>query len=200
MGRNGARWVAGLLVALTAAGCSPMDDVIVAIFGRSMRDQPSVSPYEDPRLPPEGSVPFASGNYPASPDEVALGQPAGVEMPPPVTPIELLREDPVVRDLVNPVEPTPASLDRGEELYLRTCLPCHGETGQGDGPVTRHGVPPFSIVGDEARARSDGYLYTIIRIGRGAMPQYGHQVTHFDRWHLVNYVRELQGLGPDEDR
>jgi hypothetical protein len=24
------------------------------------------------------------------------------------------------------------------------------------------------------------------------MPPYGHRITHFDRWHIVNYVRELQ--------
>jgi hypothetical protein len=24
------------------------------------------------------------------------------------------------------------------------------------------------------------------------MPPYGHQIAHFDRWHIVNYVRQLQ--------
>ena len=26
------------------------------------------------------------------------------------------------------------------------------------------------------------------------MPAYGHQIAHYDRWHVVNYVRQLQGL------
>ena len=26
------------------------------------------------------------------------------------------------------------------------------------------------------------------------MPAYGHQIGHYDRWHVVNYVRRLQGL------
>lgn len=26
------------------------------------------------------------------------------------------------------------------------------------------------------------------------MPAYGHQIGHYDRWHIVNYVRRLQGL------
>jgi len=25
------------------------------------------------------------------------------------------------------------------------------------------------------------------------MPPYGHQISHYDRWHVVNYVRQLQG-------
>jgi len=31
-----------------------------------------------------------------------------------------------------------------------------------------------------------------VRVGRGLMPAYGHQVSHFDRWHIVNYIRLLQ--------
>lgn len=28
------------------------------------------------------------------------------------------------------------------------------------------------------------------------MPAYGHQISHYDRWHIVNYVRQMQGVGP----
>ena len=28
--------------------------------------------------------------------------------------------------------------------------------------------------------------------GRGLMPEYGSRITHFDRWRVVNYVRQLQ--------
>jgi len=45
-------------------------------------------------------------------------------------------------------------------------------------------------------ARSDGYLYGMIRVGRALMPAYGHQISHYDRWHIVNYVRQMQGVGP----
>jgi mono/diheme cytochrome c family protein len=30
---------------------------------------------------------------------------------------------------------TPASLDRGRQLYKTNCTPCHGEHGKGDGPA-----------------------------------------------------------------
>ena len=29
------------------------------------------------------------------------------------------------------------------------------------------------------------------------MPPYGHQIGHYDRWHVVNYVRQLQGQIPE---
>jgi len=38
-----------------------------------------------------------------------------------------------------------------------------------------------------------------MRVGRGLMPPYGHQISHFDRWNIVNYIRLLQrqsGNGP----
>ena len=47
--------------------------------------------------------------------------------------------------------------------------------------------------GGLAMTRSDGYIYGMIRVGRVWMPAYGHQIAHYDRWHVVNYVRQLQG-------
>jgi hypothetical protein len=35
-------------------------------------------------------------------------------------------------------------------------------------------------------------MYAMIRVGRGIMPEYGSRIAHFDRWHIVNYVRQLQ--------
>lgn len=185
--------IATLLIALTGAGCHPMDDLLSSIFGRSMRDQPSLDPYDNPQQPPEGSIPFAAGNFPSAPGVVQLGQPEAGEIPPPVQPIQVLQQAPEVMEIENPIEPSSASLERGAEVFQRVCMPCHGSGGEGDGPVTQAGVPSFSIVSEEAREYPDGYLYSIIRVGRGAMPPFGHQITNYDRWHVVNYVRELQG-------
>ena len=47
--------------------------------------------------------------------------------------------------------------------------------GAGDGPVgKRMGAP--SLLTDRAKAYRDGYLYSIIRYGRGVMPQYGDKI------------------------
>jgi hypothetical protein len=41
-------------------------------------------------------------------------------------------------------------------------------------------------------ARTDGYIYAIMRAGRGLMPAYGPRMTHLERWATVNYLRQLQ--------
>lgn len=192
---------AALIAVLLGAGCTPLDNVMASIFGRSMRNQSSFGSYEAPLAPPVGSVAFSSGNYPAGPGEVNLGQTESAEAYAPVTQIELAlavpnpQDFPHITALENPVEPTEASLARGKVVYDRACVPCHGSTGEGDGLVTRT-APGLSrsLLTPTAMAFTDGYIYSIIRVGRGAMPQYGHQITHFDRWNVVNYLRQLQGL------
>jgi hypothetical protein len=53
-------------------------------------------------------------------------------------------------------------------------------------------LPAYNLSGAQVAAYSDQYLYAMIRVGRGLMPEYGSRITHFDRWSIVNYVRELQ--------
>ena len=192
----------GLLSLLVLApACTPLDDAMAAIFGRSMRDQASFDPHEDPLPAPEGSVPFAAGNLVARAGEVNVGQAEGLENPPPpFTPLDLLNFSEVVVNLPNPVPLTEASIDRGEELFLRFCAPCHGPNGAGvTGYILPAGYPPFPLVSDRVRGFTDGYIYGMIRVGRGLMPAYGHRVSHFDRWNIVNYLRVLQGVVPVMD-
>jgi len=183
-------------VLMILAGCTPLDDVMVEIFGESMRDQSSFDPYEAPLTAPEGSIPFASGNFPARPGEVNLGQPEGLEdVPPPFTQLDLINDADVVVTLANPLPVTELSLDRGEELFLRFCAPCHGPNGDGvSGYILAAGYPPYPLVSDRVKGFTDGYIYGMIRMGRGNMPSYGHRITHFDRWNVVNYLRVLQGV------
>lgn len=189
------RWtryaVLGLGMAVMS-GCHPMDNLLVAIFGRSMRDSPSFDPYENTLTPPEGSVPFSMANYPASPDEFNLGEPTGSAMMPPLTALDMVAFPEKASAYVNPIAATDESLARGEVLYERACTPCHGSAGAGDGLVTQAGMLSQSLLIEPVLSRTDGYLYGMIRAGRGLMPAYGHQITNYDRWHIVNYVRTLQ--------
>jgi hypothetical protein len=58
-------------------------------------------------------------------------------------------------------------------------------------------VGALSLLTDKAKGFSDGYIYSIIRYGRGVMPQYGDKIVRpHDRWAAVNYVRQLQGISP----
>jgi mono/diheme cytochrome c family protein len=171
---------------------------MVSIFGRSMRDQASFDPYEYPLNAPEGSVPFAAGNLEARPGEVNVGQPEGLaQAPAPFTQLDVLNEAEVVVGLANPVPATEASIARGEELFLRFCAPCHGPDGNGvSGYIIPAGFPPYPLMTDRVQGFTDGYIYGMIRAGRGLMPAYGHRISHFDRWNVVNYLRVLQGVVP----
>lgn len=90
------------------------------------------------------------------------------------------------------------SVARGQEIYEIYCETCHGPTGMGDGPVSMAGAQRGPLAGVfplvTAAARSDGYIYNLIRGGGQRMPRYA-RILPEDRWHLVNYVRYLQKGG-----
>ena len=92
--------------------------------------------------------------------------------------------------MVNPLAGEPATA-RGDTLYHTFCAVCHGPTGNGDGPVGPR-VAALPLTTPRAMAWSDGYLYSIIRYGRGVMPRYGDKIRGPVRWEVVNYVRQLQ--------
>jgi mono/diheme cytochrome c family protein len=187
--------VLGLVLATSA--CVPMDNVIQAIFGRSMRDQPAFDPYENTLMPADGSVSFISGNYPAQAGQVNLGEADGMGADlPPFTAVDMATGGAPVNGLVNPVPATAESLARGKVVYERMCGICHGPAGNPQEAPILPKLPPmiaFPLASGGALIRSDGYLFGMIAVGRGIMPPYGHQVAYWDRWNVVNYIRQLQG-------
>ena len=197
------RKLMALALTLTLSGCIPMDNVLQEIFGRSMRDQPSFDPYENPLMPPEGAVSFAGGNHPGAAGQVNIGQPEGnPEDVPTLSPLimaQSMAPGGPVNDMVNPVPATPASLERGKVVYDRMCAICHGPLGNpAEAPILPK-LPPmvaFPLANGGALLRTDGYIYGMITVGRGIMPAYGHQIAHYDRWNVVNYIRQLQGRIP----
>lgn len=205
IGRSLKATLVAILSLTTLTACKPLDDAMVVIFGRSMRDQRSFDPYENTRPAPENSVAFAAGTLPAAPGDVNVGQPEGVDVPH-FTQFDLGVPGvggPPVQRLESPFEwNDPASLARGEVLYMRYCVVCHGPDGVGANAYIADlhpTVPSFNLSGETVAAYSDAYIYAIIRVGRGLMPAYGARITHFDRWSVVNYVRQLQmqaGIDP----
>jgi len=101
------------------------------------------------------------------------------------------------RDLALPDSNDEAgSAERGAFVYATFCTTCHGPGGEGDGPVTRKGVPPPpSLLLPHARDLPDGQVYHIITFGQGNMAGYGPQVGRADRWEAVRYIRGLQEAG-----
>ena len=189
--------VLALLAATTA--CTPLDNVMASIFGRHMRDSRSFDPYENTLAPPPNSVPFAAGNITPGPGQLNTGQPVRGFNAPPFTQADLFQ--PAVQALPNPVAPDEASLARGEVLFNRFCAVCHGAAGIGAQANIIEKYPllvAYNLSGPVVAGYSDGYIYGIMRVGRGLMPPYGHQISHFDRWNIVNYVRVLQRQAGNE--
>lgn len=89
----------------------------------------------------------------------------------------------------------------GKVLFMHFCSPCHGETGQGDGLVTKHGYPPppsystgTSNRGGGMKDLTDGKIYHTITYGFGAMGSYASQLSPEERWKVIMYVHHLQTL------
>lgn len=93
----------------------------------------------------------------------------------------------------NPTPISDSSLANGHVYYQHNCAVCHGDTGAGNGSATRYGMAGISLLMDVSKGRSDGYLFGVMRNGRGLMPAY-NRIEEADRWDVVNYVRALQGL------
>jgi len=96
--------------------------------------------------------------------------------------------------LRNPTAASDTSLANGRKYFQINCAVCHGERAMGDGPATKFGMPGINLTTDMTKARTDGYIFGMIRNGRGLMPPY-NRIEDLDRWDVVNYLRALQGVG-----
>ncbi len=98
--------------------------------------------------------------------------------------------------LRNPVPTSDESVALGDSVYRKMCVPCHGRSMAGDGPVAAQFMPPPDLLGQQARDRKDGFIYSYIRHGGVVMPSYGFQVSAEEAWHLVNFIRHHQKATP----
>jgi mono/diheme cytochrome c family protein len=93
----------------------------------------------------------------------------------------------------NPVTADEVSIARGRELFMINCQMCHGEGGQGNGPIAANIVnKPANLTLDVTQSKSDGSLFLTISNGvLGRMPPMNENLTVRDRWDLVNFIRTL---------
>ena len=162
---------------------SPDDLMKLVPWFDHMIKSPAVAPYQRSQIPrntPAGTVPitggeadWGTGNLNGAIPTYGFDSLAGSRQ-------------------VNPTDPA-ATLARGDSVYTNFCAVCHGAAGDGKGPVGAR-VGALSLLTDKAKSYPDGYLYSIVRYGRGGMPLYGDKIfRQHDRWAVVNYVRQLQG-------
>jgi Cytochrome C oxidase, cbb3-type, subunit III len=88
---------------------------------------------------------------------------------------------------------TSAILLRGRENYEIDCVPCHGETGDGNGIIVERGFPaPPSYNIPRLRNAPVGHFFDVMTRGYGVMYSYAARVTPADRWAIAAYIRALQ--------
>lgn len=143
-------------------------EIVGLDFVGFMEDQPSIDSQESPRrLPPEGAVPLSRPAY---------------------------LDDPLA--VVNPVPADEVSLQRGEILFGFHCTVCHGQTGQGNGPVVEFwredARSPANLTEVRFSQYPDGTFYRIVTHGLGGMLPLRENLTERQRWDVINFVRTLQ--------
>lgn len=93
----------------------------------------------------------------------------------------------------DPLPASQASIARGAELYSINCAMCHGDSGQGDGPLNEHFSPrPADLSSADVAALTDDQIFITITQGRGPMPSLAENLLPNDRWDVINYVRSLE--------
>lgn len=140
-------------------------DIIKIDWVSFMEIQPSYRPMEEPLPPPERSIPIEG--------PIAI---PGMGAP------------------ENPVEADDASLTRGKELFVINCRMCHGQTGEGTGPIAPFlANKPTNLTSDVVQSKSDGSMFLTITNGiTGKMPPLNENLLVSERWDVVNFLRTLK--------
>lgn len=98
--------------------------------------------------------------------------------------------------LVNPFEPTDENIQRGEREYKIFCMSCHGEKGDGMGPLyinKKYTYPPASLLSEKMMINPEADIYHVITVGHGIMAEHGSMIQPADRWKIAMYIKkELQ--------
>lgn len=97
--------------------------------------------------------------------------------------------------LTNPLPADMETIQAGEKIFIANCASCHGETGKGDGPVSRALLPKPSDLSLVAASVTDAYLYWRIAEGGGeknsSMPAWKSILTADEIWMEVAFIRSL---------
>lgn len=136
-----------------------------ASCGPRMRNQPSIQPFEQ-KMPdmPAGTTPVAGRLRTYTLQQSQLTE--------------------------NPLPLTATTLRNGRVYYGYYCLMCHGEDGEGNGPVGQGFVPkPTDLTSSAVASLTDGQFYLRMLTGAGHDPVMDQTVLPGHRWPLVMYVR-----------
>lgn len=99
----------------------------------------------------------------------------------------------------NPLPATPAHVQAGKKLFLETakplaCMNCHGQQGEGGGPIGAALIPPprnFTC-GSTMKTISDGQLFWVIKNGSPGTGMIAFPGLSDDEvWQIIHYLHSL---------
>jgi mono/diheme cytochrome c family protein len=100
------------------------------------------------------------------------------------------------KELQNPLPSNLQVVTEGKRLYALNCQHCHGEKGNGQGPVAAGGGGKFAGVPaywDPGRKEiTEGKIFHVITYGKNLMGSHASQLNPTERWMVVRYVQLLQ--------
>jgi mono/diheme cytochrome c family protein len=93
-----------------------------------------------------------------------------------------------------PVPVTGTLLEDGRVAFGVVCVTCHGVLGDGNSPVSAKMQlrKPPSLLTEDITSFPPGRAYRIVTVGYGLMPACDYQLTVYERWAVVAYLKALQ--------
>jgi high-affinity iron transporter len=82
-----------------------------------------------------------------------------------------------------------ASIDRGEKIYMKNCIQCHGKSGEGDGPLAPRGTANLRKLVTEVR---NFKFFMSISQWQGNMPGWETSFNSAENDDLVAYIKTLR--------
>ncbi len=106
------------------------------------------------------------------------------------------------KNMANPVPTSAAAVKEGMDHFADHCAVCHGNDGSGDTEMGKHLYPRVPDMRQpETQSLTDGELFYIIENGvrLTGMPAWGGEHGGGESsWKLVDFIRHLPKLTPDE--
>ena len=93
------------------------------------------------------------------------------------------------KTIVAPFKFDANTIKKGEQLFNKNCMSCHGVPGKG--PTIKMVPVPVDPVSKEYQANSDGDIFYKMTEGRGPMPSFKNIIPENDRWLIISYVRSF---------
>ena len=91
----------------------------------------------------------------------------------------------------------PSDAARGEELYERHCLACHGVRAAGDGPATTALVAEVPDL--QGKVKADKATIDIVIGGRGPMPAFEPSFDASDAKRILRHMAKLTNETPKDE-